>query len=189
MREFTRRAGEALAARLALAFDAAAAACLFLLPLLGLASAGNGTALSMVRNRCLQHGHLFSVLAHLSIQSKQNLCVHPLMVATSFIVAGASRQMAQVKSSGGFCEPSPLLAEEAAMLATPFIATAFFAAGFKFISSISSSPLLKTMALSLEEPCCCDAADAAVLALPGLIVGEEEAATLDTGITRRLGQR
>lgn len=112
--------------------------------------------------------------------------------------------MAQVKSSGGFCEPSPLLAEEAAMLATPFIATAFFAAGFKFISSISSSPLLKTMALSLEEPCCCDAADAAVLALPGLIVGEEEAATLlaavdddgpalflalDTGITRRLGQR
>mmetsp|Transcript_37908 Transcript_37908/g.91454 ORF Transcript_37908/g.91454 Transcript_37908/m.91454 type:complete len:212 (+) Transcript_37908:907-1542(+) len=87
----------------------------------------------MVRNRSLQHGHLFSVWAHLSMQSKQNLWVHPLTLATSVMEAGASRQMAQVKSGGGFIDAPP--PAEGAATATPKT----LAAGFISISSISSS--------------------------------------------------
>ena len=85
----------------------------------------SGTTLSILLNLALQHGHLFSVNAHLSMQSKQNLCEHPEMDATSVIEGGASRQIAQVKSSGGCCFVAPSAAE----------ASDFFAAGFNSISS------------------------------------------------------
>lgn len=67
------------------------------------------------------------------------------MVATSVMELGASRQMAQVKSSGGFCAmPVAEAAEEDAT------ATRDLAAGFKSISSISSSS--STMGVSFV-PC------------------------------------
>lgn len=76
----------------------------------------------MVWNRALQHGQVFSVSAHLSTQSKQNLCVQPFIEATSDMQSGESRQMGQMKSGGGFSTT-----------------TAAIVAGFKSISLTESS--------------------------------------------------
>lgn len=105
----------------------------------------SGTTLSILLNLALQHGHLFSVNAHLSMQSKQNLCEHPEMDATSVIEGGASRQIAQVKSSGGCCccllAPSDDVSDF-------FAAGCFLAAGFK---SISSSVSVSHKSIGEEE--------------------------------------
>ena len=102
----------------------------------------SGTTLSILLNLALQHGHLFSVNAHLSMQSKQNLCEHPEMDATSVIEGGASRQIAQVKSSGG-----SLLARSDDVSGF-FAAGCFLAAGFK---SISSSVSVSHKSIGEEE--------------------------------------
>lgn len=144
MRELTRRlrAGEgAPPPVLALVFrPLPAAADFFLLGLLPVAALGSGvggsaTQRSIVRNRSLQHGHLFSVSAHLSMHSKQKRWVQPLMEATSAMEGGASRQMAQVKSAGGFSSAPATM--------TP--PTTGFAAGLR---SQSSSPLSLSLSSS-----------------------------------------
>ena len=104
----------------------------------------SGTTLSILLNLALQHGHLFSVNAHLSMQSKQNLCEHPEMDATSVIEGGASRQIAQVKSSGGCC----CLLAPSDDVSDFFAAGCFLAAGFK---SISSSVSVSHKSMGEEE--------------------------------------
>ena len=104
----------------------------------------SGTTLSILLNLALQHGHLFSVNAHLSMQSKQNLCEHPEMDATSVIEGGASRQIAQVKSSGGCC----CLLAPSDDVSDFFAAGCFLAAGFK---SISSSVSVSHKSIGEEE--------------------------------------
>jgi len=93
---------------------------------------GSATTRSIVRKRALQQGHLFSVSAHLSIQSKQNLCVQPLIEAASVREAGVSKQIAQVKSATGSTTAAAT-------------ATGTFAAGFKSKLSIPSSSSASTM--------------------------------------------
>lgn len=137
VRELTRRAGERdapLPPRLARVFLPLAGAFV-LFPLLPVAVAsgtagGRGATRSIVRKRSLQQGHLFSVSAHLPMQSKQNRWVHPLMEATSVMEDGASRQMAHVKSAGG-------LPTSGLVTMTP--PATGLAAGLRSISSISSS--------------------------------------------------
>lgn len=125
---------------LALVLELFAVVARFLFPLLPVvAEGGKATTLSIVRNRALQQGHLFSVSAHLSMQSKQNRCVHPLMLATSVRVLGLSKQIAQEKSSGTVVSTATSTAPPPRGLA----------AGFKSISSMSSSSSSsKTMGVS-----------------------------------------
>lgn len=176
VREFTLRflAGElplfgelALPPVLALVFlPLLAVAALVRLPLRTGAGGVSAATLSMVRNRALQHGHLFSVSAHRSMQSKQKRWVHPLMEATSVMVGGASRQMAQVKSSGGFSPP--LLAAEADVAAIAMDFPDGLAAGLRSMSSSSSSSL-RTMGVSLDPR--------AAAERDGFLRGDDDAAT------------
>jgi len=69
----------------------------------------------------------------LLMQSEQKRCVHPSRVATSDMTAGASRQMGQVKSSGGLDVGSKNWGSSPSVFAEPFTTTG------STISTLSSS--------------------------------------------------
>jgi len=133
----TRRFGEVaedVRRRVLLPLPPAAGDERFLFP--RLSGVGKCTTRSIFLKRSLQHGHLFSVFAHLSIQSKQKRCVHPEIVANSVRDEGASKQIAHVKSFGTVVSLLFAEAEEAAA-ATATIED--LAAGFNSLRGTSSS--------------------------------------------------
>lgn len=73
------------------------------------------------------------------MQSKQNLCVHPLIVATSVMEVGVSRQITHVSSVNGRGVGEVLLVVEPGS----------FAAGFIYLLAMASSSSSSTMGDSL----------------------------------------